>query len=125
MVISKKGFPHSRIFFFFVFWLHHSMNKFPGQGSNVCHYSDLNCSIDNAGSLTPRPQGFPGKDYFNFFFLGPHLWHMEIPRLRVKLEVKLPAYTTATIVCDLSHICDQHCSSQQCLILNPLSNAGY
>ena len=31
-----------------------------------------------------------------FFFLGPHLWHMEVPRLGVKLELQLPAYTTAT-----------------------------
>ena len=29
-------------------------------------------------------------------FLGPHLWHMEFPRLGVKLELQLPAYTTAT-----------------------------
>ena len=30
------------------------------------------------------------------FFLGPHLQHMEVPRLGVKLELQLPAYTTAT-----------------------------
>ena len=34
--------------------------------------------------------------FFLFFFLGPHLWHMEVPRLRVKSELQLPAYTTAT-----------------------------
>ena len=28
-------------------------------------------------------------------FLGPHLWHMEVPRLGVELEVQLLAYTTA------------------------------
>ena len=31
-----------------------------------------------------------------FFFLGPHLWHMEVPRLGVKSELQLPAYATAT-----------------------------
>ena len=33
---------------------------------------------------------------FFSFFLGPHLRHMEVPRLGVKLELLLPAYTTAT-----------------------------
>ena len=36
---------------------------------------------------------------FSFFFfsvfLGLHLWHMEVPRLGVHLELHLPAYTTA------------------------------
>ena len=30
-----------------------------------------------------------------YCFLGAHLWHMEVPRLGVKLELQLPAYTTA------------------------------
>ena len=30
-----------------------------------------------------------------FVFLGPHSWHMEVPRLGVKLELQLPAYATA------------------------------
>ena len=33
-----------------------------------------------------------------FFFLRSHLWHMEVPRLGVKSEPKLPPYTTATTV---------------------------
>ena len=36
-----------------------------------------------------------------FFFLGPHLKHMEVPRLEVKLELQLPTYTTATTTRDL------------------------
>ena len=32
----------------------------------------------------------------SFSLLGPHLWHMEVPRLGVKLGLQLPAYTTAT-----------------------------
>ena len=29
-----------------------------------------------------------------FFFLGPHLWHIEVPRLGVESELQLLAYTT-------------------------------
>ena len=29
------------------------------------------------------------------FFLGPHLQHMEVPRLGVKLDLQLPAYIWA------------------------------
>ena len=32
---------------------------------------------------------------FFFFFLGPHPWHMEVPRLSTELELQLPAYATA------------------------------
>ena len=48
---------------------------------------------------------------------------MEIPRLGVKSELQLPvtATATATATPDLSHICDQHHSSQQHRILNPQS----
>uniref|UniRef100_A0A8D1CJ57 Uncharacterized protein n=1 Tax=Sus scrofa TaxID=9823 RepID=A0A8D1CJ57_PIG len=56
-------------------------------------------------------------------FLGPHPRHMEVARLGVKLELQLLAYTTATTMKDPSLICDLHCSSQQCQILNPLGNA--
>ena len=48
---------------------------------------------------------------------------MEIPRLGVELELQLPAYTTATEMPDLSHVCDLHHSSQQHQILNPLGEA--
>ena len=48
---------------------------------------------------------------------------MEVPRLGVKSELQLLAYTTATARPDLSHICKLHHSSQQCWILNPLSMA--
>ena len=57
------------------------------------------------------------------FFLGPHLWHMEVPRVGVELELQLPALATATARRDLSHVCDLHHSSQQRRILNSLSRA--
>ena len=46
---------------------------------------------------------------------------MEIPRLRVKSELQLLAYTTDTAIQDPRHVCDLHYSSQQHWILNPLS----
>ena len=49
--------------------------------------------------------------FFFFVFLGPHLLHMEVPRLGVKLELQLPAYTTATATQGLSCLCSLHHSS--------------
>ena len=54
-------------------------------------------------------------------FLGPHLWHREVPRLGVQLKLQPLAYTTATATQDPSRVCDLHHSSQQQQILNPLS----
>ena len=68
--------------------------------------------------------------FFFFVFLGPHLWHMEVPRLGVESELQLPAFTTATVTAtatamwDLSRVCDLPHGSWQCWILNPLSKAG-
>ena len=52
-----------------------------------------------------------------FFFLWPHLWHMEVPRLRVESELQPPAYTTATAMPNPSHICNCICL-WQCRILS-------
>ena len=60
---------------------------------------------------------------FVFVFLGPHLRHMEVPRLGVESELEPLAYTTATAMADLSHICNLHHSYWQCRILNTLSKA--
>ena len=49
--------------------------------------------------------------------------HVEVPRLGVKSELQLQAYTTATVTQNLSHICNLHHSSHQHQILNPLSEA--
>ena len=48
---------------------------------------------------------------------------MEVPRLGVKSELQLPAYTTATATRDPSHICELHHSSRQCRMPSPLSEA--
>ena len=57
---------------------------------------------------------------FFFFFLGPHMLYMEVPRLGVEWELQLLAYSTATAMTDLSCICNLHHSSQQDQLLNPL-----
>ena len=61
--------------------------------------------------------------FFFPFFLGPHPWHMEVPRLGVESELQPLAYATATATPDSSCIGDLHHSSRQCPILNPLSEA--
>ena len=48
---------------------------------------------------------------------------MEVPRLGVKLELHLPAYTKVTAAPDLNWVCDLHHSSWHCWILNPLTKA--
>ena len=48
---------------------------------------------------------------------------MEVPRLEVEADLKLPASTTATATPELSHISDLHHSSQQRWIFNPQSEA--
>ena len=61
--------------------------------------------------------------FIYFFFLQPHMWHMEVPRLEVKSELQLPlAYATGTTpdTPDPSHLCDLCCSLR---IFNPLSEA--
>ena len=58
---------------------------------------------------------------FCFVFLGQHPWHMEVPRLVVKLELQLLAIAVA--LPDPSNVCDLHHSSRLCRILNLLSEA--
>ena len=52
-------------------------------------------------------------DFFVCLFLGPHPWHMEVPRVSVESELQLLAYATATATSDPSRVCDLHHSSRQ------------
>ena len=65
----------------------------------------------------------PSVDFFFFVFLGSNLWHMEVPRLGVELELWLSAYATATATPDPSWVCILHHNSWQHWILKPLSEA--
>ena len=58
---------------------------------------------------------FPCFVLFCFVFLGLQVQHMEVPGLRIKSELQLPA--TATAIAGPSHICDLHHCSQQHQIL--------
>ena len=60
------------------------------------------------------------SSFYLFIFLGSHPWHMEVPRLGVKLELQLPATATATATQNPSHVCNLCHSSRQHRILNPL-----
>ena len=60
---------------------------------------------------------------FCFFFLGLHMWNMEVLRLEAESELQLLAYATAIATWDLSLICNLQHSSQHCQIPNPLSEA--
>ena len=63
----------------------------------------------HSGYLQMRKLKICSCYYFNsilFYFLGFQVWHMEVPRLGVKLELQLPAYTTATAMPDSSLNCD-------------------
>ena len=65
------------------------------------------------------------NDELNFWLTGLLFFLLtEVPRLVVKSESQLPAYTTATATPDPSCIYDlSQCSLQQHQILNPLSKA--
>ena len=79
--------------------------------------------IPQGSSLDDTHTLFCSVLFCYFCFLGPHLWHMEVPRLGVQSEIQPPVYTTATAMQDSSRICDLHHSSQQHWILNPLREA--
>ena len=64
-----------------------------------------------------------GSSFIYLYFLKPHLWHVEVTRLGVKLELQQQAFTTATAMPDLGCICDLHYSLWQHQILNLLSEA--
>ena len=64
---------------------------------------------------------FGGFCLFVLLFRAAPKKHVEVPRIGVKLELQLPACTTATATQDPSCICDLHQSSRQCWILNPVS----
>ena len=54
-------------------------------------WADLFLSFPLKGLVSLRT----GLFAFFFFFVGPHPHLMEVTRLRVKLELQMPAYTTA------------------------------
>ena len=100
----------------YVLWPHHSIWKFLGQGLNLsgntrsfnplCQVGDQTCTSAVTWAAAVRFFFF----FFFFFLFRPYLWHMEVPRLGIKLEF-----------CSCS--CLPTPQSQQHRILNPLNEA--
>ena len=61
--------------------------------------------------------------FFFFFCLLSCVFRAAYTACGVELELRLLAYTAATAMQDLSHVCDIHHSSWQRQILNLLSKA--
>ena len=89
----------------------------------ICWLGNQYITVANKvrGNLTSSVKSVERGFFFVFFFLGPHLQHMEVPRLGAKSELALQGYTTATL--NSSRICDLYHSSREHQILNPLSQA--
>ena len=91
--------------------------------SSTCYISFLHSFKDFFSSIIQFSLAVSFFFFFFFCFLGLYPWHMEVPRLGVKSELQLQAYSTATATWDPSTICDLHQSLCQRQILNPLSEA--
>ena len=92
-----------------------SVPSCPGSGSE-CLCCPLCVSSHPPAANTPLPAPRPAGalildspdfravgnrfPFFPSFFLGPHSWSMEVPRLGVESELQLPAYTRATAMRD-------------------------
>ena len=94
-------------------------DSIPGPGTFICHRGGQKRKAKQSLIKCTQPDFL----IFIFVFLGPHTWHMEVPRLGVELELYPLAYTTSTAMPDPSLVCNLHHSSQQRWILNPLSEA--
>ena len=82
----------------------------------------FNCMAPISAFVFTRPPLLPVSPLlFLIFLFFPQ--HVEVPRLGVKSELQLPAYTAATAMWDPSCICDLQHSSRQRRILNPRSEA--
>ena len=68
---------------------HMILPSFTYPGSNL-HTQQI-LDFANLCSFLPPPLGTHYFPFF-FFFLGPNVWHMEVPRLQVESELQLLAY---------------------------------
>ena len=109
--------PLISIFHCWLFCLEIFALVFCASGCSACAWmseDSLMCDLYPHPVQKHGPESDRGKRlFFPFFFLGPHLWYMEVPRLGVQSELQVPDYTTATATWDQSCICDLLCSSRQ------------
>ena len=99
------------------------MCKVPSLGTEWTHAGLTDLSLLGAPLEGENNQCFVCLFVCRLVFLGPHMQHMEVPRLGVASELHLLASTTATATQDPSRVCDLDHSSRQHWILNPLSKA--
>ena len=62
--------------------------------------------------------------FFSFFFSGPQVQYMEVPRLGIKSEIQLPAYTTAMAMPDPNYFCNLHDSHSNARYLTHWAGPG-
>ena len=96
-------------------------NFFPNVLNNQTHIGrTLSFSLDLYPIYKHSISMFSITIPYAFFlrFSGPHPWYMEVPRLGVKLELQLLAFTTAIATQDPSH---GLWPMWQCQITDPLS----
>ena len=103
-----------------IFWLLHEKEilLFWSYVESLCLGSLANTQIICA---VVHPSWFNLHDIFFFFLLGPHLQHIEVPRLVVESELQLLVYATTTATWDPRCICSLYQSFRQCWIRNPVS----
>ena len=56
--------------------------------------------------MSPYCELLPLTSFLGGGRVGAYLWHMEVPRIGVELELQLPDYITAMATPDLSCICN-------------------
>ena len=114
----------------FFFWPYLRHVEVPHPGINTGHSIDWSCG-SGSQILNPLCHSGNSKLLFLFFiiflFLGPHAWHMEVPKLGVQSELELPATATATATrvraSSVTYTIVHSNSPRQHQILNPLSEA--
>ena len=103
------------------------MSSLKAEKDNLSHsFSRPQCFVQSWNIIGPQWALFMSINILScvcLCFLGPHMQHMEVPRVGVETQHELPAYTTAIASPDPSRVCDLHHISRQCQILNPLSKA--
>ena len=57
-------------------------------------------AIIHDGDDSDLPYNRQPESYYFSLFLRPHLWHMEVPGLGVKLDLQLLVYATVTATPD-------------------------
>ena len=106
----------------FFIWLH--QQTFPGQGLKPCHSSNPSHSSDNARYLTTRQPGNSSRFCGGFFVVVIFVFAFFRAASTAHGSSQASSWIgTAGASLFNSHICDLHHSSQQCQILNPLSEA--